>query len=80
MRLDRFVSKSTELTPQQVSDCIAQATVWVNGVAITDEASQVHENNLVQLNGQTLGPVDLSRLFLQRIVGHYSYTSARQRL
>lgn len=66
MRLDRFVSKSTELTPQQVSDCISQATVWVNGVAVTDEATQVHENNLVQFNGQTLVPRPFRYLLLHK--------------
>ncbi|GGP82702.1 pseudouridine synthase [Shewanella ulleungensis] len=54
MRLDRFISKSTELTQQQVSEYIRQAKVWVNGVTITDETTQVHENNVVQLQGQTL--------------------------
>ena len=54
MRLDRFVCKSTELSQQQALDCIHQGQVWVNGVAVVDESTQVHENNNIQLKGQTL--------------------------
>ena len=54
MRLDRFVVKSTELTQQQAVALIHQAKIDVNGVAVLDEACQVHENNDIQLNGQRL--------------------------
>jgi 16S rRNA pseudouridine516 synthase len=56
MRLDRFVCKSTQLTLQQAIDCIHQAQVFVNGAAVLDEEKQVHENNVIQLNCQTLTP------------------------
>ncbi|MGI1999377.1 pseudouridine synthase [Shewanella frigidimarina] len=54
MRLDRFVCKSTELLQQQAIDCIHQGQVWVNGNVVVDESIQVHENNNIQLKGQTL--------------------------
>lgn len=54
MRLDRFVCKSTELSLQQAECCIHQAKVWVNGYAVLDAATQVHENNDIQLDGNKL--------------------------
>ncbi|WP_137221527.1 pseudouridine synthase [Shewanella sp. MEBiC00475] len=54
MRLDRFVVKSTELTQQQAIELIHQAKIYVNNVAVVDEAIQVHENNDIQLDGQKL--------------------------
>ncbi|WP_434937903.1 pseudouridine synthase [Shewanella sp. HL-SH8] len=54
MRLDKFVLKSTLFTKAQVIDQISLGNIRVNGVVNTDMTSQVHENNLIQLNGQTL--------------------------
>lgn len=54
MRLDRFVCKSTELTKEEATQCIHQGMISVNGEAVTNEASQVHENNKVTLAGDTL--------------------------
>lgn len=56
MRLDRFVCKSTQLTKTQAVQLIVSAKVIVNGIPIIDEATQVHENNHITLNGQTLQP------------------------
>jgi len=54
MRLDRFVCKSTELTKHDATRLINKGEIFVNGKVITDEASQVHENNQITLNGQPL--------------------------
>ena len=54
MRLDRFVCKSSELTKNETTRLIHDGEVIVNGVVITNEATQVHENNKITLNGQRL--------------------------
>ncbi|MGF1834329.1 pseudouridine synthase [Photobacterium sanguinicancri] len=54
MRLDKFVCKSTELTKSQAIQRIASGDVRVNNEVITNERSQVHENNIVTLSGATL--------------------------
>jgi 16S rRNA pseudouridine516 synthase len=54
MRLDRFVCKSTDLTKHEATLLINKGEVFVNGTEVTDEASQVHENNQITLNGLTL--------------------------
>ncbi|MGX9462348.1 pseudouridine synthase [Shewanella sp. A14] len=54
MRLDRFICKSTELLKSDVIQLIRNGDVLVNGVAVRDEAVQVHENNEITLNGQKL--------------------------
>ena len=54
MRLDKFVCKSTELTKREAIQSIHGGEVRVNGCVLFDEASQVHENNNVTLNGQPL--------------------------
>lgn len=54
MRLDKFVCKSTELTKSEAIRCIELGKLCVNGKVITDEAKQVHENNLITLNNITL--------------------------
>ncbi|MEZ9551981.1 pseudouridine synthase [Vibrio breoganii] len=54
MRLDRFVCKSTELSKAEAIEQIHQGVVSVNGEAITSEATQVHENNEITLNGEKL--------------------------
>ncbi|MCL1126164.1 pseudouridine synthase [Shewanella surugensis] len=54
MRLDKFVCKSTELSRMQARASIAAGDVSVNGEIVQDESKQVHENNHVVLNEQTL--------------------------
>ncbi|WP_261841693.1 pseudouridine synthase [Aliamphritea ceti] len=51
MRLDKFVCKSTELTRSDAVHRIHVGDVLVNGHVVTLEATQVHENNEVLLNG-----------------------------
>jgi 16S rRNA pseudouridine516 synthase len=54
MRLDKFVCKSTELMKSQAIKCIRLGEIYVNGKVITNEATQVHENNTITLNERTL--------------------------
>ena len=56
MRLDKFICKSTELTKAEAIQCIHAGGVIVNNEAIKIESTQVHENNTITLNGQTLKP------------------------
>lgn len=54
MRLDKFVCKSTKFSRSEARQLIHEGKVWVNDVAIVNEAAQVHENNEIVLNGQQL--------------------------
>ena len=54
MRLDKFVCKSTELTKAEAILLIHAGELIVNGEVTTNEATQVHENNIIELNGDRL--------------------------
>ena len=54
MRLDKFVCKSTELTKAEAILRIHAGELIVNGEVTTNEATQVHENNIIELNGDRL--------------------------
>jgi 16S rRNA pseudouridine516 synthase len=54
MRLDKFICKSTELTKCEATLAINAGEVRVNDDVINNEATQVHENNQITLNGQRL--------------------------
>ncbi|MFC1519568.1 pseudouridine synthase [Pseudomonadota bacterium] len=79
MRLDKFVLRSTALTKTQVITAIEAGQVCVNHGVIKDVKHQVHENNLIQLNSQTLIPRPFRYLLLHKsadkicsnVDGHY---------
>ena len=54
MRLDRFICKSTQLTKNQALASIHAGEVSVNNEIITNEVTQVHENNEIILQGEIL--------------------------
>ncbi len=54
MRLDKFVCKSTELSKVEAIRCIQEGGVMVNNQIITLESTQVHENNIITMNGDRL--------------------------
>lgn len=56
MRLDRFVCKSTDLIRADATALINKGGIVVNGEVTTNEATQVHENNRITLEGQILTP------------------------
>ncbi|WP_319783021.1 pseudouridine synthase [Oceanisphaera sp. IT1-181] len=54
MRLDKFICKSTELSRTEARRVIHAGEIIVNGEIVTNEATQVHENNLITLAGRRL--------------------------
>lgn len=58
MRLDKFILKSTNLVKSEVITAIAAGKVAVNGTVSGDAninaSTQVHENNIITLNGRRL--------------------------
>jgi 16S rRNA pseudouridine516 synthase len=66
MRLDKFICKSTELTKAEAIQCIHAGDVIVNDEVILDESAQVHENNTISLNGETLKPRPFRYLLMHK--------------
>jgi len=54
MRLDKFICKSTELSRNEAKSLLKQGEVRVNGEVIKNPATQVHENNEITVDGQSL--------------------------
>jgi 16S rRNA pseudouridine516 synthase len=54
MRLDKFICKSTELTKSEATRRINAGDVIVNDEIIIDEITQVHEDNIIVMDGQNL--------------------------
>ncbi|MBL4797552.1 MAG: pseudouridine synthase [Oleispira sp.] len=69
MRLDKFICKSTDLTKPEAIQRIQAGDVIVNGEAITTESSQVHENNTISLNGQSLEPRPFRYILMHKPAG-----------
>jgi 16S rRNA pseudouridine516 synthase len=51
MRLDKFICKSTNLTRAEAREVISSGRVQINGWYDCHEATQVHENNVITLDG-----------------------------
>jgi 16S rRNA pseudouridine516 synthase len=69
MRLDKFVCKSTELTRNEATQLINIGEVSVNGDVVINEATQVHENNKITLNGQRLKARDFRYILMHKPAG-----------
>ncbi|MFQ3186519.1 MAG: 16S rRNA pseudouridine516 synthase [Marinomonas primoryensis] len=69
MRLDKFVCKSTELTKIEAIQHIHLGEVSVNGEMARDEATQVHENNMITLNGTRLKTRDFRYILMHKSAG-----------
>ncbi|MBE9399439.1 pseudouridine synthase [Pontibacterium sp. N1Y112] len=69
MRLDRFVCKSTELTRADAVRLINAGEVRVNEQVVLEERTQVHENNCITLDGQTLKPRAFRYLLMHKPAG-----------
>ena len=54
MRLDKFICKSTELTRNEAKQLLKTGKVKVNGEMSKNGAMQVHENNDITVEGQSL--------------------------
>ena len=68
MRLDKFVCKSTELTKTEAIELINNGKIRVNGEAIIEQATQVHENNNVTFDGQRLKTRDFRYILMHKPV------------
>ncbi|MGK0371589.1 MAG: 16S rRNA pseudouridine516 synthase [Glaciecola sp.] len=66
MRLDKFVCKSTELTKSDAIKRINLGELSVNGEITTNEATQVHENNTITLNGLRLKTRDFRYILMHK--------------
>ncbi|HCM05067.1 MAG TPA: 16S rRNA pseudouridine(516) synthase [Oceanospirillales bacterium] len=69
MRLDKFICKSTELSRAEVIRRIHAGDVIVNDEIIIDEITQVHENNVIVLSGQSLKPRPFRYLLIHKPKG-----------
>ncbi|MEL0637146.1 pseudouridine synthase [Marinomonas sp. TI.3.20] len=69
MRLDKFVCKSTELTKSEAIQRIQLGQVSVNSKVRTNEATQVHENNAIILNGVKLKTRDFCYIMMHKPAG-----------
>ncbi|WP_066963953.1 16S rRNA pseudouridine(516) synthase RsuA [Microbulbifer sp. Q7] len=54
-RLDKAISQVTDLSRAEVKRAAKQERITVNGVAVTDPASKVHESDELCLDGELLG-------------------------
>lgn len=54
MRIDKFICKSTELTRNEAKKVLKSGEVRVNGDVVKNPATQVHENNNIEIDGQLL--------------------------
>ena len=69
MRLDKFICKSTKLNRADARSLIHAGAVIVNGDVVIDEAIQVHENNTITLNGQTLIARESRYIMMHKPIG-----------
>jgi 16S rRNA pseudouridine516 synthase len=68
MRLDKFICKSTELTRNEAKKLLKNGEVRVNGEVAKNAAMQVHENNTITLDGQTLSARSSRYFILHKVV------------
>ncbi|MGF1908597.1 pseudouridine synthase [Vibrio kasasachensis] len=69
MRLDKFVCKSTELTKPEAIKRICSGDVSVNGCIVMNEAAQVHENNIILLDGSRLKTREFRYVLMHKPAG-----------
>ncbi len=69
MRLDKYLCKSTELTKLEAIERIQNGAVIVNSETVTDESTQVHESNDIQLNGTALELREFQYILMHKPAG-----------
>ncbi len=69
MRLDKFVCKSTDLTKAEAIQRINLGKVTVNENIVSNEATQVHENNTIVLNGIRLKTREFRYILMHKAAG-----------
>ena len=72
MRLDKFICKSTQLTRAEAKAAIKSGRVKINGWYDCHEATQVHENNIITLDGEILQARPSRYLMLHKPAGFVS--------
>lgn len=69
MRLDKFICKSTAFNQAHALQHILSGAVQVNGTVVLEPNTQVHENNLITLDGERLATRPFRYLMLHKPAG-----------
>lgn len=78
MRLDKYISNTTDYSRSQVKRLIKKALVAVNGVIVTDPAASITASAQVCLNGAPVSPSGPRYFMLNKPVGIVSATKDRE--
>lgn len=70
MRLDKYLSESTDLTRSQARRVLADGQITVNDQVVTRGTHVIQEGDTVQWDGETIAPVGLRYLMLNKPVGY----------
>ncbi len=70
MRLDKYLSESTDLTRSQARRVLADGQITVNDQVVTRATHMIQEGDTVQWDGETLAPVGLRYLMMNKPVGY----------
>lgn len=78
MRLDKFLSDSTDMSRKDIKQLIKKKSVTVNGGIITKPETQVEENDAVTVNGQAVLYRRFIYLMLNKPSGYVSATEDKK--
>ena len=78
MRLDKFLSDSTDMSRKDIKQLIRKKAVTVNGEIITKPEMQVEENDAVTVNGQAVLYRRFVYLLLNKPSGYVSATEDKK--
>lgn len=70
MRLDKFLCESTDLTRSQARRVLSDEQVTVNGEIVTRPTHMIKDGDTVQWEGETIAPVGLRYLMMNKPVGY----------
>lgn len=78
MRLDKFLSDSTDMSRKDIKQLIKKKAVTVNSAIITKPETQVDENDAVTVSGQTVSYRRFVYLLLNKPSGYVSATEDKK--
>ena len=78
MRLDKFLSDSTDMSRKDIKQLIRKKAVTVNGSVITKPETQVDERDTVTVNGQAVLYKRFIYLILNKPSGYVSATEDKK--
>ena len=78
MRLDKFLSDSTDLSRKDIKQLIRKKTVTIDGEIITKPETQVTDENSVTVNGQGISYKRFVYLILNKPSGYVSATEDKK--